>query len=257
MPNHLFRIIFAATLPLICGCSMAMYRPVQRPGMSVSLLSEALSDELVEQALDARPEAEFPGVLAVAKIGAAGHWGDVKRQVEIVGGADDDAWKKLTGLRDAGGNTLIDDVRFISPMLVKSDINLRSLRQAAALLRAPLLLVYITDESASEGYNDAAMLYWTIVGLYTVPGNTVGHYCVGDALLIDTRSGLILSTAHGEGLREENVFYGAVPIAEARTGREARGEALKTLVQDTQRALLDAAAGSSNADARIGASSGS
>lgn len=257
MPYHLFRIVLAATVPLMCGCSMAMYRPVQRPAMSVSLLSEALSDELVEQALDARPKAPFPSVLAVAKIGSTTTWRDAKRQVEIVGGADDDAWKKLAGLRDAGGKTLIDDVRFISPMLVKSDINLRSLRQAAAMLRAPLLLVYVTDENASEGYNDAAMLYWTIVGLYTVPGNTVGHYCVGDALLIDTRSGLILSTAHGEGQREENVFYGAVPIAEGRTGREARTEAMETLVLDTRRALLDAAADSSNADAPVGASSGS
>ena len=254
MPNHLLRIVLTLTLLLMCGCSI--YGGVRRPGMSVSLLTETLSDELVEQALDARPEAPFPSVLAVAKIGSTATWRDAKRRVEIVGGADDDAWKKLTGLQDAAGKTLIDDVRFISPMLVKSDINLRSLRQAAAMLRAPLLLVYVTDENASEGYNDAAMLYWTIVGLYTVPGNTVGHYCVGDALLIDTRSGLILSTAHGEGLREENVFYGAVPIAEGRTAREARSEAMETLVLDTRRALLDAAADSSNADARIGASSG-
>ncbi len=256
MPRHLLRIILTATMPFICGCSLAKYAPVTRPGMSVSLLSEALSDELVEQVLEARAEPTFPSVLAVAKIGSGAIWRDVKRQVEIVGGEDDDAWKKLAGLHDAGGKKLIDDVRFISPMLVKSDINLRSLRQAAAMLRAPLLLVYVTDENATEGYNDAAMLYWTIVGLWTVPGNTVGHFSVGDALLIDTRSGLILSTAHGEGQREENVFYGAVPIAEERTGREARTEAMETLVSDARRALLAAAAGLSEADARVGASSG-
>ena len=53
MPNHLLRIALTATLLPMCGCSI--YGGVRRPGMSVSLLSETLSDELVEQALRSPP----------------------------------------------------------------------------------------------------------------------------------------------------------------------------------------------------------
>ena len=66
MPNQLLRIALTAMLLLICGCSI--YGGVRRPGMRVSLLNEALSDELVEQVLEARAEPPFPSVLAVAKI---------------------------------------------------------------------------------------------------------------------------------------------------------------------------------------------
>jgi len=86
------------------------------------------------------------------------------------------------------------------------------------------------------------MAYWTFVGLFTVPGNTVGHCTVCQALLVDTRSGFVLATAEGESLREENCLPGAVDIAGPRVEKEARAEAVRKLQGAVQHSLKGLAA---------------
>jgi hypothetical protein len=176
----------------------------------------------------------FPSVLAVAKVRLpeAPYYGDRDESnpsLEILRGGEADGWRGMTGPVAGGGQTLLEQVQMVSPLIVNKPMTLKSLRDAAALLHAPMLLVYLQDDNHSEGYNDAAMAYWTIVGVFVVPGNTVGHYTTCQGVLVDTRSGFILATAEGEARREENVLPGALEIARDRVRREAQAEAVTAL----------------------------
>jgi len=79
---------------------------------------------------------------------------------------------------------------------------LHSLRTAAARLNCELLLVYLQADSEVDNYNAAAALYWTLVGLWLVPGNVYEHQTVMQAILVDCRTGMILGTAAGDSRRK-------------------------------------------------------
>jgi hypothetical protein len=96
------------------------------------------------------------------------------------------------------------------------------------------------QDDAEDGYNDSSLLYWTIVGMWTVPGNVVGYYSAGQGLLIDTVSGQIVAVANAESKQEEAVTAAAFDIAKNRIARNARSETLAGLVQDVRAKLLQA-----------------
>ena len=232
---------------VLTGC-MATYSPMVRPIPRLSVLSpelENLTDAKIETYLTADVRPVFPSVLAVAKVAPVRSWNDgaweIRLEVQVLRGDEAEGWRNMAGSREGGGKGVLEQVQFVSPMLTGGDASLKTLRDAAALLHAPLLLVYMQENNAAEGYNDAAMAYWTIVGLFCVPGNTVGHYSVCQAILIDTRSGFILATAEGESKREENVLPGAVDIAAERVRRESRAEAAGRLQEQFRSVLLDLA----------------
>ncbi|MCP4247242.1 MAG: hypothetical protein GY778_09355 [bacterium] len=235
-------IAIAALGFLLTGC--ASYHSIVKPVPQLSVLSpelENLTDTAVETYLTADVHPVFPSVLAVAKVNQPNrpHYGGSSREpsLEVLRGEEADGWRRMIGPVAGGGKTLLDQVQMISPLIAKPPLDLKTLRTSAALLHAPLLLVYLQDDAHSQGYNDAAMAYWTIIGLFVVPGNTVGHYTTCQGVLVDTRSGFILATAEGEGLREENVLSGAVNIARDRVRREAQAEAVAALQKDLRATL--------------------
>ena len=226
-----------ATSCLLTGCAGAMYSTVVKPVPKLSLLSpelENLTDDVIETYLTADVRPVFPSVLAVAKV-SVGHRGEL--ELETIRGQEAEGWRTMPGMEGLITAPLLKQVQLVSPMLASERATLKSLRDAAALLHAPLLLVYLQQDSSDDGYNSAAMAYWTLVGLFLVPGHTVGHYSTCQAVLIDTRSGFILATAHGESLKEENALPGAVPIAIDRTRKQARAAAIATLQQNFRATL--------------------
>ncbi len=233
----------------LLGCA-APYKGVVKPIPKLSLLSpelENLTDTAIETYLTADVRPVFPSVLAVAKVVVRPDWsyrpGDppAALQLETIGGTEAEGWRAMAAASESGLPAPLDQVQFISPMLVRGHPTIKSLRDAAALLHAPLLLVYMQHDNNDEGYNSAAMAYWTIIGLFFVPGNTVGHCSVCQAVLVDTRSGFILATADGESLKEENVLPGAVSIAVDRTREQARAEAVAGLQKDFRTTLTNLA----------------
>jgi hypothetical protein len=228
---------------LLTGCAEAMYSTVVKPVPKLSLLSpelENLTDDVIETYLTADVRPVFPSVLAVTKVGV-GYRGVL--ELETIRGQEAEGWRAMAGKGDPLSPRLLDQVQLVSPMLASQQPTLKSLRDAAALLHAPLLVVYLQQDSSDDGYNSAAMAYWTIIGLFLVPGHTVGHYSTCQAVLIDTRSGFVLATAYGESLKEENVLPGAVPIAIDRTCRQAREAAVAALQQDFRATLAGLAVG--------------
>ncbi len=232
------------------GCATP-YPGIVRPVPKLSLLSpelENLSDFKVETYLTADVRPVFPTTLAVAKMPTPARWdyrsAEARQNdpVEMLRGVEAEGWRSLPGDLQAGGTRIVEQVQLVSPLVAPAPGSLKGLRDAAALLHAPLLFVYAQDDEWSEGYNDAAMAYWTFVGLFVVPGHTVGHYTVCQGVLVDTRSGFILATVEGEALREENVLPGAVKIARDRVRREAQAAALADLQTKFREMLVQLAA---------------
>jgi hypothetical protein len=233
--------------PTFMGCT-GTYGPVVRPIPRLSVLSpelENLTDAKIETYLRADVRPVFPSVLAVAKVAPVRSWNDgaweIRLEVQVLRGDEAEGWRNMAGPQKGRGGVLLEQVQFVSPMLAGGDATLKTLRDAAALLHAPLLLVYMQENNAAKGHNDAAMAYWTIVGLFCVPGNTVGHYSVCQAILIDTRSGFILATAEGESKREENVPPAAVKIAAQRVRRESWADAVAKLQEQFRSVLAELA----------------
>ncbi len=229
--------LFTPASCFLLGCTGAMYATVVKPVPKLSLLSpelKNLTDDVIETYLTADVRPVFPSVLAVAKVSVGRRRA---LELETIRGPEAEGWRSMPGAGNLGSAPLLKQVQLVSPMLASERPTLKSLRDAAALLHAPLLLVYLQQDSTDDGYNSAAMAYWTIIGLFLVPGNTVGHYSTCQAVLIDTRSGFILATAHGESLKEENVLRGAVPIAVDRTRKQARAAAVAALQQNFRATL--------------------
>ena len=233
--------VAAVGLGAATGCASS-YKGVVKPGVKMSVLSpelESVTDQAIETYLKADVRPAFPAVLAVAKLTAPPRYAYYNRNEEptaalaVPAGDEAAGWRKLTATTSNSETPLIEQVQVVTALLAPGKPSLKSLRDAAAMLHAPLLLVYMQDDDAQEGYNDLAMAYWTIVGLFCVPGNAVGHYTVCQAVLVDTRSGFILATAEGEAKREENVLPGAVGIAWDRVARQARAEAVAQLQANT------------------------
>ena len=245
-PLPLVRVVLA-WLPLsllLSGCG-APYKGIVKPVTSLSKLSpelENLSDFAIDAHLKGDVQPVFPCSLAIAKLQTPRTWSGYasseKAVLVVPGGDEAAAWRKLADPSPDGASP-IDQVHFISGLLAESQPTLKNLRDAAALVRAPLLLVYLQADTSDSGYNDAAMAYWTFIGLFVVPGNRVGHYTACQAVLVDTRTGMVVATADGEGQREEDVLPGAVDIAEDRVEREAQAEALKAVQANVRQVILE------------------
>jgi hypothetical protein len=245
MSDNVFRklAIVGFLVVSIGGCSS--YKGVVRPVPKLTALSPELvnlTDRTIDLYLRSNVKPTFPTVLAVAKLKSSySYWGDCgdysHLELDTLKGDEADNWRQLAGHRDKSDRVLIDQVQFINPMLTGGDLTLKTLRDAAAILHAPMLLVYLQADRGEEGYNPAAMAYWTIAGLFVIPGNSVGYHSVCQALLVDTRTGMILASIQGEGKREENVLAGAVSIAKDRTQKQARTEAERKLQEEFESTL--------------------
>lgn len=251
------RAIGFGLLVLSVGGCANKYRGIVRPTPKLSALSpEAarLTDGDIESYLQVSSRPVFPTVLAVAKLeeprGYYRNGGDGRLTVDHIHAVEADGWRRAIGADLHRGDAPIRQMHFINSLaLAGEEPTLRNLRVAAAKLHAPLLLAYIQEDNWASGYNSAAMAYWTIIGMFFVPGDTVGHHSVCEGVLVDTRTGAIVATVSGEANREENVLPGAVPIARKRTREQSRTEAVARFQDDLARILRELATDGANADA--------
>jgi rhombotail lipoprotein len=102
-----------------------------------------------------------------------------------------------------------------------------------------LLLVYLQGDSSVDNYNDGAILYWTLVGLWLVPGNTYEHLCVMQAILVDCRTGAVLGTATGEGRLSRLHAAAYQDITRGQLQREAPRKALADVQKSFAKTLAD------------------
>lgn len=170
--------------------------------------------------------AEFPAVLAVARVGspdkerARGWW---------LSAPDPDTTDAIEAeLKD------IDAINRIEPLLSFNDRNLTlgELKRMAAAIGADLLFVY-TNDTVVEGYfNPMGWGYFTGVGLFCIPGNSIQATAAAQGLLIDVKSGFPLGVVtvkkKTNGIAIAAMTYGAKKES---CGQEVNAECDKEMAQ--------------------------
>jgi len=215
----------------------------------VSRLEKAMTNGEIASLLDLDVKAKLPTTLAVARLESlcAGY----QPRLQRIDGEELGRWQDI-----ASRQPHVDGVQPISSLafgnsLSEPQLTLRSLRVAAARMHCELLLVYMRGDSSVENYNDAAVLYWTLVGLWVVPGHTLEHKTVMQAVLVDCRTGMILGTATGSGYEKRNCTAAAIDIHRAKLASAVPVAALGDLHDGVKHLLGDvvnrAVAGKMNA----------
>jgi rhombotail lipoprotein len=110
-------------------------------------------------------------------------------------------------LKDAG---IVSDVRLVSDFTVEvrksgnfygySGSSLKDLRLAAARHGVDALLIVNSASTVDRYNNPAALLYWTIVGLYVVPGTHSDALVMMSGSLWDVRNEFLYATEEAEGM---------------------------------------------------------
>jgi rhombotail lipoprotein len=161
-------------------------------------LEQRMTDRDVADLLDLRVQPRLPTSLAVAKLQGGSHG---QFHLAEIDATEMEAWQKLID-----GYPLVASVHPVSPLVVSNEscVSLQSLRLAAGKMGCELLLVYLQADSSANNYNDASVLYWTILGLWLAPGNTMEHKTVMQAILVDSRTGAIFGTAGGDSHLKRN-----------------------------------------------------
>jgi hypothetical protein len=111
---------------------------------------------------------------------------------------------------------------------------LDSLRLTAARMQCDLLLIYAGFGARASHFNNAAALYWTLIGLWLAPGDTLEEKAVMQAVLIDCRTGAIIGTATGDAHMREYSPAAYSEIARARLAKKVPPKALASLQANCQ-----------------------
>ena len=234
-------VVLAVASTVLGGCAshVPMMEPVadmlgagvvDDPGQA-RRLEKAMTDRDIADLLDVNVRAKLPTSIAVAKLRS--HCSGYQPYLDRLDAEELMAWEKAVE-----GHAMIRGVHPVSSLAHTRDKpTIHTLRVAAARMNCELLLVYLQSDSTVDNYNDAAVLYWTILGLWTVPGNVMEHKTVAQAVLVDSRTGVILGTATGDAHLKRT--YPAAFEDQRRTEleRQAPTEALADLQTGCKRLL--------------------
>ena len=226
-----------------CASHYALVAPIarmERTGLindpkQVSRLEKAMTDGDIARLLDLDVRAKLPTSLAVAKL--ASHCSGYQPRLERIGADELAAWEKIVAARPHLHGVQPVSNLSLDGTLRAQTVTLHSLRVAAAKLHCELLMVYMQADSSVDNFNDAAALYWTVVGLWLAPGNVVEHRTVMQAIVVDCRTGVILGTATGDGHKERITPAAFVKIQQDKLARQVPGEALADLQKGAGRLL--------------------
>ena len=188
MKTSFFSVLLSIGLLVCPGC--ATYIP---PSGRADLGS--ISSFTMQESFAAKPAAGIPASIAAVRVQApryrsyhtereGGVYGGGRYSAVTVKEVEDEAdLQRLTTLPDVGGFITIS--RLLIPDKLDSD---RPLREAAARLKADMLLLYTFDTSFHD--NDASVAL-KVITLGLSPTRQVFVRVTASALLIDTRTGFI------------------------------------------------------------------
>lgn len=225
-------LIALAGLAFLSGC--ASYIP---PSGRADLAG--ISSVSIRESFAAKPAAGFPAGIAAVRVQApryqnyntqreGGVYGQGRYSVITVREVEDNAdMERLTKLPQVGG--LITISTLLLPSRLQSDVELR---EAAARLKADLLLLYTFDTSFHK--NDASVALNAIT-LGLSPTRKLFVRVSASALLIDTRTGFIHGAFEANEKREtlSNVWESDESADRAR--RDAEKAAFKSLVREFEK----------------------
>jgi len=231
---RIFSTFFSlASLALLTGC--AHYVPPSGRADFSTFASQSM-----KESFEAKPAAGFPAGIAAVRVQSpryhnyhtqrqGGVYGEGRYSIVTVKEVEEEAdFQRISALPQVGG--LISLSTLLLPRTLQSD---RELREAAARLKADMLLLYTFETSFHE--TDAAPAL-SVVTLGISPTRRVKVRVAASALLLDTRTGFIYAALEASEKRQPltNVWYSGDTADRAR--RDAEKAAFKSLVSELEKA---------------------
>lgn len=187
-------------MAVMTGCAVS--KGFDRGALRQSLQPPA-TDQEIQAVLDLKPQLPAPFKLGVylssgGNYSRRWYWTNEEKDALLAYGEE---------LKKAG---MISDIRLVSDFTVEvrkstfmsgySGGSLKDIRLAAARYGVDALLI-VNSVSAVDRYNNfAALLYWTIVGLYLVPGTHSDALVMINGSLWDVRNEYLYATEEAEAV---------------------------------------------------------
>lgn len=225
-------IIVLAGIALLSGCA-AYIPPSGRADLT------AISSSTMQESFAARPAAVFPASIAAVRVQGpryrsyftgreGGVYGDGRYSIVTVKEVDEDTeFQHLARLPDIGGFITIS--RLLLPQTLQSD---RELREAAARLKADMVLLYTFDTSFHD--NDASVAL-KVVTLGLSPTRRVFIRVAASALVIDTRTGFIYAALETNEKRQVRTNAWESRETADRARQDAEKAAFKGLIAEFEK----------------------
>jgi len=229
----IIKLLFAvAAAAALSGCA-SYIAPGARADFS------AFSSESMRENFKSKPAAGFPAGIAAVRVQCPSyHSYFADREGAIYGGGrysviltreveDDADLVRISNLPGVAG--LISMSRLLLPPKFESD---RDLREAAARLKADMLLIYTFDTSF---HNNDASTTLNVITLGISPTRRVNVHVTASALLMDTRTGFIYAAFESNEQRDvrTNVWESRETADRAR--QDAEKAAFKKLVAEFEK----------------------
>ncbi|MCC6579383.1 MAG: hypothetical protein IT440_03015 [Phycisphaeraceae bacterium] len=224
-------VMVVATVSLM-GCSSYVV-PSGRADL------KAISSYSMRESFAAAPAAQFPTYIAVVRVQApnyrsyytsreGGVYGDGRYSIVTVRDVEDDAdMQRIRLLPQVGG--LISVPTMLMPVSLQSD---KELREAAARLKADMVLIYTFNTTFHENENVVAL---SVITLGLSPTRDVFVHVTASAMLIDTRTGFVYAAFESSENRKmlSNVWESGETADRAR--RDAEKKAFKGLAGEIEK----------------------
>ena len=226
--------LIVVSIALLSGCASSYVPPSGRADL------DAISSVSMQESFAARPAAVFPAGIAAVRVQEPGYvsyyterqggvYGSGRYSIVAVKEVEEDAdIQRIARLPDVGALVTL------SPMLLPRNLQSdRDLREAAARLKADMVLLYTFDTTFHQ--NDASVALKTIT-LGLSPTRRVTVRVGASALLIDTRTGFIYAALEASENRKlvSNAWESEESADRAR--RDAEKAAFKALVAEFEKA---------------------
>jgi len=222
-----------ALATLLTGCASSYITPAGRANFT------AFTSSSMKESFEAKPAATFPAGIAAVRVQASayrdfytdhegGVYGHGRYSVIFAKELEDDTMlERINKLPQVQGVTSLS--RLLIPQNLDSD---RELREAAARLKADMVLLYTFDTTFHDNDASAAL---NVISLGFFPDRKVSVYVNASALVIDTRTGFIYATLEANEKRQliSNVWESADSADRARVGAEKA--ALESLVGEFEK----------------------
>ena len=232
MRVSLFLSLFALAT-FLTGCANIYIPPTGRADFS------NFTSRSMEENFAAKPAAGFPAGIAAVRVQASlyhdfytdhagGVYGHGRYSVIFANEVEDDSdFERINKLPQVGGVVSLNSL--LVPQNLESD---RELREAAARLKADILLLYTFDTSYHNNDSSVAL---KVVTLGFSPTRKVSVHVVASALLMDTRTGFIYAALEANEKRRltSNVWESNESADRARL--DAEQAAFKSLIGEFEK----------------------
>jgi hypothetical protein len=226
-------IIVGATF--MSGCASHYIPPSGRADFA-TMTGSAATGSTMQESFAAKPAAGFPAGLAVARVQDS-HYRNY--HIDQTGGVYGSGKYSVVTVKELGEETALDTIAqlpqiggitSISTMLLPAKLESdRDLREAAARLKADMLLLYTFETSFHD--SDKA-LPLSVITLGLSPTHQVAVHVTASALLLDTRTGFIYATLEANEQRKVTTSAWLSEESADRARLDAEQTAFKALVEE-------------------------